>query len=216
VQNAEVVVLIDDSASMQRRDAYAGDARMRKALEKLEVADPAAATRSQIAQAVVDRYLLPQLAQGKYVPRVFTFSDEVAPLAPGAQLTGRGHATHIGAALSEALATHRGRHVTDLVIVSDGRQNGGTPLSEAARSAAASGVPVHTIVVGDTRPERNAVVELVEAPPTALEGDEIAVTVRVHGRGLERETRTEVRMEEYDPEVDDPHARRVVTTADAV
>src|SRR5690606_19977984 len=78
----------------------------------------------------------------------------------------------------------------------------------------ASGIPVHTVVVGDTRPERNALVELVEAPPTALEGDEIAITVRVAGRGLERAARTEVRLEEYDPE-GERGERRVVTTSEA-
>lgn len=215
VQGAEVLVLLDDSASMQRRDAYAGDAKVRDALEELGIADPGTATRSQIAQAVLDRVLAPRLAEGKYVPRVFTFSDDVAPLAPGAILSGRGHATYLGDALDEALATHRGRHVTDVVIVSDGRENGGTPMADAARGASTVGIPVHTVVVGDTRPERNALVELVEAPPTALEGDEIAITVRVAGRGLEREARTEVRLEEYEPERTDPDERRIVTTSEA-
>ncbi len=42
-------------------------------------------------------------------------------------------------------------------------------LTNAAQSAGAAGIPVHTLVVGDTRPEKNAIVELVEAPTDALE-----------------------------------------------
>jgi hypothetical protein len=72
--------------------------------------------------------------------------------------------------------------VTDVVIVSDGRNNGGAQPLEAARVAASAGIPVHTLVVGDTRPERNVVVEIAESPPSVLEGDEIEITARVSAR----------------------------------
>ena len=215
VQKAEVLVLVDDSASMLRRDAYAGDEPQRRALSSLGISEPAQATRTQIAQAVLERELAPRLADRDYVVRAFTFAESLAPLPAGTPLQGRGHATRIGAALGDALASHRGRHVTDVVVVSDGRQNGGTAVADAARAAAGSDVPVHTIVIGDTRPERNVVLELVEAPPTALEGDEIEISVRVSARGVERASRTEVHLEEYDPEGDGQNDRRVVTTSEA-
>lgn len=210
VQPAGVLVLVDDSASMQRRDAYAGDKGQREALAKLGLADPAQATRTQIAQAVYERELAPRLAQGEYVPRLYTFSSSLEPWASGATLLGRGPTTQLGDALAEALSQHRGRHVTDVIVISDGRQNSGLPVSDAASAAAAAGIPVHTVVIGDTRPEKNLVLELVEAPPTALEGDEIEISVRVLARGIERGGRAEVRLEEYDP--DGNGTRRVVAT----
>ncbi|MCC7011503.1 MAG: hypothetical protein IT454_02980 [Planctomycetes bacterium] len=213
VQKPEVILLIDDSASMQRRDAYAGDPKQRAAIEALGIADPAQATRTQIAEAVVAQ-LTPRLQAEDYVVRSFSFAEDLAPLPAQARLTGRGHSTHLGDALAESLAAHRGRHVTDIVVVSDGRQNGGTAVPDAARIAAATPVPVHTVVIGDTRPEKNVVLELVEAPPTALEGDEIEISVRVWARGLERASRSEVRLEEYDPEGDGKRDRRVVTSAE--
>ncbi len=214
VQKAEVLVLVDDSASMQRRDAYADDAPMRRALEGLGLDEPAQATRSQIAQALVERVLLPKLSAGDYVPRVFTFAQDVTPMATGAQLSGRGHATHIGDALSETLAAQRGRHVTDVIVISDGRQNGGVELPLAARGAAAAGIPVHTLVVGDARPEKNVFLELVEAPANALEGDEIAISVRVAARGVAGAPRTEVRLEEYEPDGGERAQRRVMSSAE--
>jgi uncharacterized membrane protein len=136
------------------------------------------------------------------VARPFAFAGELAPLTDPARLGGRGGTTQIGTALSSALAAHRGRHVTDVVIVSDGRQNAGLTASEAARAAAAMGVPVHTVVVGDTRPERNALLEVVEAPTSILEGDEVALTLRLVGRGLGGGERAWVVLEELDS--DDP------------
>src|SRR5262249_62055061 len=106
--------------------------------------------------------------------------------------------THLGSALSSAVSGQRGRNVTDVVILSDGRSNGGTQPMEAARAAAAAGIPVHTVVVGDTRPERNVMVEIAEAPPSVLEGDEIEITARVSARGTQGIPRARVVLEELD------------------
>ncbi len=203
---AEVVVLVDDSASMRRVDTYSGDQHARDALKALLAGSgpdgPAAletASRSELVAAALERELLPRLEKSKYVPRVFSFASELAPLSDPADLEGRGATTQIGAALSQALAAHRGRHVTDAVILSDGRQNSGLAASEAARAAAAIGIAVHTVAVGDTRAERNALVELAEAPSSILEGDEIALAVRVVGRGTSSAERAYVMLEELEP-----------------
>ncbi|HJP02216.1 MAG TPA: hypothetical protein QF764_10650 [Planctomycetota bacterium] len=198
VKPAEVIVLIDDSASMRRMDAYAGDDAAREALAHLAPRALGATTRLELAAAGIEGDLLPLLAEGAYEPRLFRFDEDTAPLPDLTGLTGRGRGTSLGDALSGSLAAHRGRHVTDVVIVSDGRSNGGSSPLDAARAAAASGIAVHTIVVGDTRPERNVLVQLVEIPEEVLEGDEIAVTARVIGRGSTDLGTVSVILEELD------------------
>ena len=200
VRPAEVVVLIDDSASMRRKDTYSGDARARAALTEATGASATELSRLELAQRVVDRTLLPMLAEGEYDARLFAFSESASAIQTTATLNGRGAGTHIGSALAQTLAAHRGRNVTDIVIVSDGRSNGGTAVLEAARSAGAAGIPVHTLIVGDTRPEKNVIVELVEAPGEALEGDELAVTVRILGRGATEVDAVDAVLEELDAE----------------
>ena len=223
VQPAEVLVLVDDSASMRRMDAYGGDPAQRKALEQLVPGALAETTRTELARVAALETLLPGLESRGYVPRLFAFDDELRPLsaqgsaaepAAGAgptseqgsagaaraiRLEGRGVSTQIGDSLGSVLAAHRGRHVTDVVLLTDGRQNAGAPAQIAARTAAASGIPVHTIVIGDTRPERNALVELVEAPSSTLEGDEVTIVVRVLGRGTPEGTLARVLLEELEP-----------------
>jgi hypothetical protein len=200
VKQAEVLVLFDDSASMRRKDAYSGDEKLRRTLRDVSGREPAESMRTELARAVLEKTLLPELAERGYAARQFRFADTLEPISDLKSLSGRGHATHLGDALTQALASHRGRHVTDVLIVSDGRSNGGVSPIEAARAAGATGIPVHTLVVGDTRPERNVVVELVEAPPTALDGDEIAISVRVLGRGTEKNAKVRVVLEEVAPE----------------
>lgn len=218
VQKAEVLILVDDSASMRRKDAYGADQGRRRTLQAYSEGELADTPRGQLARAALENEILPRLESRGYVPRLFGFSAELEPLrresGDGGDgrlvLAGRGHATHLGDAVAGALAAHRGRHVTDVVLLSDGRQNGGGAASQAARAAAASGIPVHTIVIGDTRPERNVLVELVEAPSNTLEGDEVAILVRVLGRGTGDGSRAQIQLEELDPESTRDELWRVV------
>lgn len=196
VRPAEVVVLIDDSASMSRKDAYATDERSRENLRELVDRPAGDAQRVELARAAYAKFVEPMLERGGYVPRVLRFAEGAEPLPDVASLAARGRATHLGDALQQALAMHRGRHVTDVIVLSDGRGNGGLSPLEAARAAAAAGIPVHTVVVGDARPEKNLIVELAEAPTSVLEGDEIALAVRVVGRGLESRAKVRVVLEE--------------------
>ncbi len=191
----EVLVLVDDSASMQRADGYRGDAETRSAVEAL-VGDPSRSTRIDVARAALERELLPHLASEGYQPALYGFSESLVPLEQLSTLSGRGRATHVGDAVLQALSSHRGRHVTDVLVLSDGRNTGGSPVLDAAQGAGSSGIPVHTLVLGDTRPEKNAVVELVEAPNSALEGDEVAIAVRVSGRGTNSSEQVTLLLEE--------------------
>ncbi|MBK8180717.1 MAG: hypothetical protein IPK67_17850 [Planctomycetes bacterium] len=222
VQLAEVLVLLDDSASMRRKDPYNGDAASQRAAEKLAGKPAADSMRLELEQALLSREILPRLAEQDYVPRVFRFAEALTPYnlessetpagapaadpnapagnSPGATardaLAGHGATTQIGDALAGVLAAHHGRHVTDVLVISDGRSNAGLSPVDAARAASSAGIPVHTLLLGDARREKNALIEIIEVPTTALEGDEIAVVVRVVGRGLEVDQPTSVQLEE--------------------
>jgi|694.fasta_scaffold01017_2 uncharacterized membrane protein len=198
IRPAEVLVLVDDSASMLRQDAYADQRKRRDALEELLGRAPEGARRLDLTRAALDKEILPLARERGYQVKTFRFGETLEPLIDSSGLSGRANATALGGALSQALSANRGRHVTDILVLSDGRNNAGLPPEDIARSAASMGIPVHTIVVGDTRPEKNALVEIAEAPQSALEGDEIEVSVRLVGRGTPAGARTSVVLEELD------------------
>ncbi|MFT7663069.1 MAG: putative membrane protein [Planctomycetota bacterium] len=201
VHPAEVVILVDDSASMQRSEAYNGDVEARKAVTALTLGQDVETMRLELAKSVLNKRVLPILSERGYDVSMYRFSESAAPMLDSEQLSGAGHVTNLGDSLAQVLATHRGQSTTDLLVISDGRSNGGIPALDAARSASSSGIQVHSVVIGDTRPELNAVVELIEAPQSALEGDELAITVRITGRGIEEET-VQVVLEEFTGEGD--------------
>ncbi|MFT7486495.1 MAG: hypothetical protein ACI9F9_002350, partial [Candidatus Paceibacteria bacterium] len=196
VRPAEVLVLMDDSASMRRQDAYMGDETARAALRPWQQDALEDTSRLTLAANAFQSGLGPHLQSGEYEARLVRFAEESSPLVELDELSGRGHATYLGDAIRQALSRSRGRHLTDIVVVSDGRSNGGRSPLDAARAAGAAGIPVHTVVVGDTRKERNVFVELADVPTDALEGDEISITIRVAGRGTEEGTITTVTLEE--------------------
>lgn len=204
VEPAEVVLLIDDSASMSRRDSYAGAGATRQAVEGLTGKSADETTRLELARAALSKELLPHLAAEGYQTRLYRFDESMEAIPGPDSLAGRGRGTHIGDALRQAQNSVRGRHVTDFVLVSDGRSTGGGPAFEAANAARSAGLAVHTVVVGDTRPERNLSIELVEAPPSVLEGDQVAISVRVHARGVESSGRAQVVLEELGSVEGDP------------
>ena len=118
VISPEVLLLFDDSGSMTRQDPYTGDPEARAALQALTGKPPETLSRTDIALAVRDE--VEQLVTDRgYIPRTFRFSEDLEPLASGSSLDGKGSATAIGDAIRAALAGHRGRYVSDVVIVSD-------------------------------------------------------------------------------------------------
>jgi uncharacterized membrane protein len=204
VKPAEVLILVDDSASMQRQDSYLGDTEARGSLRRFTAGEAGKTSRISLAAGALEKALLPLLEKGEYVPRLFRFAEDLTPLESTDSLAARGRGTHLGDTISQALSSNRGRHVTDVVILSDGRSNGGSPVLDAARAAGIEGIPVHTVVVGDTRPERNVFVELIDVPAEVLEGDEIAIMVRIAGRGTEGVEAVGVQFEELSRREDDP------------
>jgi uncharacterized membrane protein len=214
VHPASVLVLLDDSASMRRSDAYPDDGA-REALEEVSGLSPTNASRLELARAAYARTLQPLLARGGYESELFAFAERSNPVADFASLAGRGGATHLGDAVYQALAAQRGRNVTDVLVLSDGRSNGGSAPLEAARAAGVAGIPVHTLVVGNTHAEKNAVLELIEAPSDVLEGDEIGVSVRLRARGASAGESVQVLLEELETDTSRVLAEQEVGLSEA-
>lgn len=180
----EALFLFDDSGSMASQDPYIGADEARRAVAELTGQPAGTATRAAIATAL--RPKLTDIAEARgYVPRTFRFADDLSTLGDQTALSGRGAATGVGDAIRAAIAGHRGRYVSDIVLVTDGRSNVGTLPDEAAQAAQTSGIAINTVLVGDARTEVNARVELVDAPESILEGDQVEIAARVSARGTD-------------------------------
>ncbi|QDV08581.1 hypothetical protein Poly30_41340 [Planctomycetes bacterium Poly30] len=180
----EVLFLFDDSGSMASQDPYIGADEARRAVTALTGKSPETASRAEIATALRPGLIEAATERG-YVPRTLRFADDLSTLGDNTTLSGRGAATALGDAIRAALAGHRGRYVSDIVVVSDGRSNVGALPEEAALAARTSGIAINTVLIGDARTEVNVHVELVDAPESVLEGDQVEIAARVSARGTE-------------------------------
>lgn len=204
VHPAVLAVLVDDSSSMLRSEDAGADPALQRARERATGIANATATRLELGRAAVERVLVPHARERDYEVELFAFDSGLRSVDSLAGLQGQGGATHVDDALVLACERLRGRHVTDLVIVSDGRSSADAVATSAGVNAArGAGARVHTLLVGDPRQQSNAVLELAELPDAALAGDELALTLRVRQEGAGQPALSSVTLEELDAGVDD-------------
>lgn len=181
----QVHVLIDDSASMQRKDRYPAP-EQRDALQALLPGiDLATRSRVELVQAILARPdgLLAKLAESHDV-RLFRMQRKPAPIRGLDELTARGNRTTLGDALDLHLAGHASSNLDAVLVVSDGRNNAGLDPVEVAGSYALRGIPIHTIGVGDPEPPRNAWLVGPPGPKEALREEQVGFDVTLRAEGL--------------------------------
>lgn len=184
----QVHVLIDDSASMSRKDRYPDQAQRDALARWLGAAEPGASTRTQIVQTVLEheRGLLPQLRQTHDV-RLFRIEKKPTPIRALDELTARGNRTALGDALDIHLASATGANLDAVLLVSDGRSNSGLDPVEVARDYGLRGIALYTIGVGDPDPPRNAWIVGPPGPKEALREEQVGFDVTLRAEGLRGE-----------------------------
>ncbi len=185
----QIHVLVDDSASMSRKDSYP-EAEQHDALAALlPGVEIDATSRAELAAKVLSRKggLLEQLGKEHDV-RLFRVQRKPLPIRELSEVTARGSRTQLGDALDVHLATAATSNLDAVVLVSDGRNNSGLDPAEVAERFALRGVPIHTIGVGDPQPPRNAWIVGPPGPKEALRQETVAFDVSVRAAGLRGKT----------------------------
>ncbi|MGN6547962.1 MAG: VWA domain-containing protein, partial [Aureliella sp.] len=175
----ELVMLIDDSASMQTEDATS-----------------AGLGRSKLPQSRFNsaRQLLLQTWQGdggeagkRYRLKLYAVSGEARQLTGDpdelsdalAELAPSGEHSRLGDGLIQVLQRQSGRPTAAIVMVSDGIVTSGTPLEEAANQARRLAIPIYTVATGQQLPQPDlALVDLLADDAVYL-GDRVNVQVSV-------------------------------------
>jgi hypothetical protein len=197
----QVHVLVDDSASMARKDRYLAPEQadaLERQLGAVGTAVPASGdtagavggalgtrTRLELVRAVLEHPegLLPRLAKTHDV-RIFRALRKPAPIRGLDELSARGNRTTLGDALDLHLGAATGNNLDAVVLVSDGRNNAGLDPVEVARQYGLRGIAIHTIGVGDPEPPRNAWVVGPPGPKEALCLEQVGFDVTLRAEGL--------------------------------
>ncbi len=193
-RQAQTLLLVDGSGSMGVRDLYTSDERRK--IGRVAGIDPAtggqagrAASRAELAAAAIEHTdLVEKLARSNLL-RMFTFGEEIAAVAPeklAAALTrvsAQSRSTWLGSAVRSAIESARADPIAAVVLVSDGRSNGGDAVSAAAVDLESRGIPLHAVAVGRIDTQKNLTVAELNVPEVAETGIPLRIRVRVRASG---------------------------------
>ena len=193
----EVVVLIDDSASMGLRDAYRDEADQKFVADLFGSNAASDSVRFELVRRILSkndgRWL--QRLRGRHKVRVMRFSDEATPLGPVLlqdehvrlllaelqNLKPTGDSTRPAAAVQQILNQTRGTPPAAIVLLTDGiASNGDTDkLSTIVPLAREQLVPLFVIGFGSDEPTRDVQLAELIADNVAFVNDPIVFTAKV-------------------------------------
>ncbi|MBL8899842.1 MAG: VWA domain-containing protein [Planctomycetes bacterium] len=200
-----VAVLLDTSASMATKDAYPQAATRRDVTDALRTAGegraPEELSRYEIARALLGASPLSRLAD-EYKVFAMPFAESASPLALPVRtgeplsreqfyaalegLAPDGRRTDLARTLERSLAAWSGEQMSELFLLSDGRHNAESDPIAAANEAAAAGMRVYPVLIGDPSPPRNLSLSFAVVPPrVVLEGDQVSLEIGARATGYD-------------------------------
>jgi hypothetical protein len=191
-----VAVVIDDSQSMSVADRY-DEKTAEKIHDRMKKADTdrADASRFQLAKTILlerDAEFLRRIADS-YKLRTFFLtgprdasSGEVKTLAEEIRrVEASGEVTRLGAGIRGVLDDLRGTAPAAIVLLSDGVNTDGPPLSEGAASAQRRGVPIFCVGLGSERSVRDLKLADLLVEDAVFVGDVVAFECKMTGSGFQ-------------------------------
>ncbi|HIN80979.1 MAG TPA: VWA domain-containing protein, partial [Planctomycetes bacterium] len=201
-EDSTILIIVDDSYSMGIKDRFA-DPGEAASLEKILGAPfTDETTRLDIVTALLERQdlaFLDQLrekgdvavvAASNGVRRLSELSriredpGEEKPVFSASGLQLRGRVTRLGDSITDAVNDLRGESIAAVILISDGRDNGGAvDPEEAARRLGLREIPIYTIGVGNAEEPRNIKVFGLDIAEVVLEGDKVNVDFQIESKG---------------------------------
>jgi hypothetical protein len=156
----QVIVVIDQSASMQLQDD--GTEQTREALAEKSLAD------AKVIETLSETMKVRTIRAARSVRN-----------GSGASADGWADATDLAAALSHVLEEVPPDELAGVVLVSDGRHNRPERVEDVARRFGILDAPVGVLAVGSEKPPMDAAVISVEAPEAMHLGDRMRIAAKV-------------------------------------
>ncbi|HEY3243525.1 MAG TPA: hypothetical protein VGM03_09255 [Phycisphaerae bacterium] len=225
------VVLVDESASMDLRDAPdvhgSGGAPQRRLdqVDKLLSSDQQRFLRGLTANNRTSVYGFSDAPKLLYTLRAAGERGDTAAqsgahvlsdvTAARTEFAGTGAASDISRAVHRSVEGLGGAPIAGIVVLSDGAFNAGDPADAVARYAREHNLPIYTVGFGDPSPPRSIRITELLAPTSAFKNDPYALTVNLTAQGLTGETRT-VELYERSPSGsggEAPVASKIVTVS---
>jgi hypothetical protein len=186
-----ILVLRDQSESMDLKDAYASEPyaqRMADALHLTGTKELRDTPRSKLIDRLLSTGLAKSLeSNGDRTLAVHGFSAQLlqdATTQPTTQPTVDRSTTALGSAVRQAIAAYRGQPLAGVLLITDGQSNAGEPPAKAAEYAGSEGIPIVSLAAGTPEGPRNAKVAKIEVSKSVFVRDPNQARVIIESRGL--------------------------------
>jgi hypothetical protein len=195
----DIVVVLDDSASMAVEDHYdsAAGANIEKRLRALKLDKQ---TRINLAKTLLladDAKLWNEL-DAHYNLKLYRMG-EAARIEPGTsaerlaavrELIADQQQSRLGRSLRDILETQRGRPTAAIILFTDGITTEGRPLSEVAELARRKAIPLFTVALGSDRAPRDLRLHDLLVDEVAFVGDLINFDFKLTAAGFANQPAT--------------------------
>ncbi len=200
----DIVILIDDSASMSEVDRY-HDGKVKEVADRLaELAELSKPQRLQLAQALLTRgdqdWITRLLTERQVKVHVYHCSSRAARLETATQFgevektieairdleaNPRHDSSQLGAAVRQVLNDFRGSSLAALIMLTDGNTTEGEDLVQVAKYATQlkEPVPLFFVGIGDANESRDIIVSDLEVARTIFVNDNLIFRFNVSVKG---------------------------------
>lgn len=192
----DIVILIDDSASMATVDALT-DPSEREAARKLLGGE---IDRLALAKALIgnDRngWIARLLEEKQVKVHVSTIGEQLTPLGSADRIeegalviaeskkpAATGETSRLGDGIHGTLRSFRGGSLAAMIVLTDGQVTAGESLVMAGREAARAGVPLYFVGLGDAVSAPDYSLGDLRADDTVTKGDELVFDARLSAKG---------------------------------
>ena len=218
----DLVVVIDDSASMEFNDP-AVDAKVSELVaERVRAAGFEVPSRFNMARAfwLEDGGARWKELEKRYRVKLYWIGESARAASGGEgdspaemirRQEPRQQASRLGAGFRQILEAQRGRPTAAVILVSDGITSEGETLSDAADYARRKQIPLFTVAVGSPQPARDVRLHDLAVDPVVFVDDVVHFDFQMSTMGLAGQT---VRLRLLEKGKDEPLATQDVTLDD--
>ncbi len=100
------------------------------------------------------------------------------------ELAPQGTGTRLGDALLDLVSSYRSRATAGLLLVTDGRSNQGSPVTQAIVAVADANLPIYVVGTGSDKAIQNARLSDIQVPQKVFPGDRFEVRAVIQSTGL--------------------------------
>ena len=189
----DLVIVLDDSASMQLKDQYVDSQMQSLVQERLASAALDEPTRENLAKAILlgnDEKLLDSL-KSKYNLRFYFLGQSARYQNPADETWNTVLAAHLpeqpgsrlGDGLRDVLTRQSGRPTAALLLLTDGITTEGKTVSDIAELARRKSVPIYAVGIGNDKPPRDLRIVDVLSEEVAFLGDLVNFEFKIAASG---------------------------------